>query len=844
MGRYEIVARLGAGGMGVVYKARDPHLDRFVALKLLPPHFADPETRERFLREARAASALDHPAICTIYEIGEDERADPYLSMAYYEGETLRQRLERGALSPGEALALVRRVGEGLQAAHARGIVHRDVKPANLFLTVDGQVKILDFGLAQRAGAERVTRTGTIIGTIAYMSPEQVRGDDIGPAADIWALGVVLYECLTGLLPFSGRSDAAILQAVLTEEPAAPSRYAAAVSPALDAFLARLLAKDQASRPADMPAVLAALDELDESRRTSGEPAHAGGPPTTRLESASAPSRAEPSTAGAVAILGFDNLTRDPAVEWLGGAITESIAGDLKRFAAVAVTSREAVKRALGPLPTLDREAAEAVVRAVGARWAVWGRFQAAGRALRIDVELHDAAAGRTLEPIRVDGTLDEIFALEDRIAELLAARLDVELSSAARAGLEVPPTELVEAYEHCARGVQLVFQMNPGSFAGAAESFAKAIELDPGYALAHSGLGHMRAMRYIATTDPADLEAAIVHLRRASELDPELADPHLWLTYAYGRQGRYEESAAAGRRAIELEPENALAHYFLSTGRWFKAALEGASAEEWAEAAEHIEIARRLAPRFQSAQMVAADLHLRTGGYRAARRAAGQAAQIERSGDFEKSRFVGGQAMLGMIELRQGEEAAAWATLEASIAHLEATDHVYSPAFLALGRCLQAAICFRRHDYSAALPLLRRARQEAETRERALAMGWMRVRIELGAAAVFSRLNMVREQRAALAAAQELLAGKSAYDWSGAWGSGEGELLYELGDCQAVLGQRDAALASLERAVAAGWREHPRLAHSPGFARLAAEPPVHSIRERLAGLPPLAEPA
>jgi serine/threonine protein kinase len=219
-GKYRIVRKLGSGGMGVVYEAEDLRLKRTVALKFLPPGLtADAEARERFVHEARAASSLDHPNICTIHEVDEAEEGSLYIVMACYQGESLKDKLGRGTLAPVEAIRIAAEVAEGLAKAHEHGIVHRDVKPGNIMVTSDGLAKILDFGLAKLAGEARMTATGTTVGTVAYMSPEQARGDEVDARTDVWSLGVVLYEMATGALPFDRASDRAVLNAIVHDEP-------------------------------------------------------------------------------------------------------------------------------------------------------------------------------------------------------------------------------------------------------------------------------------------------------------------------------------------------------------------------------------------------------------------------------------------------------------------------------------------------------------------------------------------------------------------------------------------------------------------------------------------------
>ena len=246
---YKILEELGRGGMGVVYKALDTKLERTVALKFLPPHMSrDPEAMKRFVHEARAASALDHPNICTIHEIGETEDGQTFIVMAYYEGETLKDKIGRGPIEIGEALDIVYKIAEGLGKAHEKSIVHRDIKPANIVLTAEGQVKLMDFGLAKLRGQSILTMEGTTFGTISYMSPEQTRGDDVDHRADIWSLGVLLYEMITGQRPFKGNYDQAVIYSILNDDPEPPSSIRKIVPPTLEKIIQQVLHKDSGKR--------------------------------------------------------------------------------------------------------------------------------------------------------------------------------------------------------------------------------------------------------------------------------------------------------------------------------------------------------------------------------------------------------------------------------------------------------------------------------------------------------------------------------------------------------------------------------------------------------------------
>ena len=305
LGPYTIRAQLGSGGMGVVYTAHDPRLDRRVAIKVLPPDLTRDDTaKQRFLREAKAASALDHPNICTIYEINETDDGQLYLVMAHYDGETLKERIERGPLALDDAVDIATQVGQGLAKAHAAGIVHRDVKPANLMVSSDGTVKILDFGLAKLAGADGVTRTGTTVGTVAYMSPEQARGEEVDHRTDIWSLGVVLYKMLSGQQPFQGENLLVISGAIQQD----PTPALTGDSSSVNGVVGRALHKRQDQR---YQVVTELLKELQASSTTSA------------TAQADVPS---------IAVLPFANMSADPEQEHFCDGLAEELIDALARL--------------------------------------------------------------------------------------------------------------------------------------------------------------------------------------------------------------------------------------------------------------------------------------------------------------------------------------------------------------------------------------------------------------------------------------------------------------------------------------------------------------------------------
>jgi non-specific serine/threonine protein kinase len=826
---YEILEQLGAGGMGVVYKARDMRLGREVALKLLPPQFSNEETKERFQREARAASALDHPAICTIHDVGQTADGSLYIVMGYYPGETLKELIGRGPLQMSEAVRIARAIAEGLAAAHELGIVHRDIKPANVQITARGDVKILDFGLAKVAGSADMTQTGTTVGTLTYMSPEQLMGHEIDARTDVWSFGALLYELVTGSSAFGGNHEGEVVYALLHRDVPLASQSRPEVPSHLDRLISDCLRRKLENR---LGSIREALDRLEETKTgpaPEDAPTRAREVPTVLAEAPTvvrpAPTdepEPKPEIAEALAVLDLVNISGDPGADWLGGGIAESVTVDISKLSDLKVVSRGTIVQSLKAQggPPRDESAALEIGTGLSTRWVAWGGFQKVGDEIRITAHLLDATSGETLESIKLDGSFGEIFALQDRLVEGLAHGLDVVLSTSRQRQAAEPRTDDLEAYEYCARGRQLIFEMTPEAFLGAREALERAIELDPDYALAYSGLGSMFAMRYIATTDPADLENAIQNLLRATELDPELGDPYIWLTYCLARQEQFDDAINAGKRGAELEPDNFMAHYALGVAYWLQAML-GFVRDARLEAIPELGRTIELAPRYQPARQVKADLLAQYGRYEAALDLYREAVALEEDEYVEGARFVGSHGGVAVLHLKRGEldEAVEWARRSLSV--LAETEHIYADACEVLTRVTLGEIAFRHKRFDEAARMFREAVDVAHAHNTALGIGWFRVRAGIGLAKALWLLGMRKESDAALERARTIVEHRQGYDFSGIWDGGEMAAQYDFAALHAAANRAEAAREALQRALECGWCQPEMLATDPAFTGL-----------------------
>jgi TolB-like protein/Tfp pilus assembly protein PilF len=536
---YRLLERLGSGAMGEVWLAEDTQLPRKVAVKLLPPHLsADPESVDRLLREARAAASVDHPAVVTVYEAGLHE-GRPYLVMQRIEGETLAERLVRGPLPIGEAMELARQIADALAEVHALGIVHRDLKPANVILTARGP-KVLDFGVAAVKGSPRLTATGVALGTPLAMSPEQLKGLPPDNRSDLWAMGCLIYEMITGTQPFTAASFEAVANRVLNETPLPPSRLRPEIGSDLDYMVLKLLRKDPAHRYARAEDLLADLASC--------------------CALFAAPPERAPGAPPRVAVLYFDVMSAEPDDAFVAAGLAEDLIVDLARLEGVTVASRAEV------LPFRDRAVPPRTLgRELGVDYVVHGSVRRAGQRARISAQLVRASDGHTLWAERYDRTLEDLFEVQAEVSRSIVDALQVALRPGEREMLDRVPTKNREAYAHYVKARTLLNEQTRDSNFMASERLQAALELDPEFALAHSALGEayaQRALRWWGGLEMADL--ALGCAERALALQPGQLEAEFVRAMVFRLRGEHEKTLEAVDRVLAMDPNHVEALDFL----------------------------------------------------------------------------------------------------------------------------------------------------------------------------------------------------------------------------------------------------------------------------------------
>ncbi|MGH9781341.1 MAG: protein kinase domain-containing protein, partial [Candidatus Acidiferrales bacterium] len=561
---YTVVDKLGGGGMGVVYKAKDTRLGRSVALKFLPDDIShDPQAIERFRREARAASALNHPNICTIYDIGEFE-GRPFIAMELLEGQTLKHRIDGKPIELSELLEIGIQIANGLDAAHAKGIVHRDIKAANIFLVERGQAKILDFGLAKLATAPRhatevvgvtsthaqvhalrdedLTSPGSSIGTVAYMSPEQARGEELDARSDLFSLGIVLYEMATGAVPFSGATTAVIFDGILHAEPVPAKELNPRLPAVFESILSKALEKDPDLRCQTAGEFRADLKRLRRDIDSSRRPA----PEKNVLGSGTHATAARQKS---VAVLYFENQSGAKEDEYFRDGITEDIVTELSKIAQLEIFPRSEM------LAFRDKPVtAQQVSQKLGAAYVLEGSIRRAGNRVRITAQLVEASTRHSVWAERYDRQLEDVFAIQEEIARSIAQALRITLTPQEEKIIARKPTENPQAYDFYLRGRSYTRRENMDY---ALQMFEQAIHLDPNFALAHAGIAHLCGLIYeIREQSQKWIDRGLAACDRATALAPDLPEvlvAHSRLFYA---QKKYAEAAMLAQRAIERKPD------------------------------------------------------------------------------------------------------------------------------------------------------------------------------------------------------------------------------------------------------------------------------------------------
>jgi serine/threonine-protein kinase len=646
LGRYEIRAQLGAGGMGEVYLAEDTQLGRRVAIKLLPTEtISNEHARKRLVREARAAAKLDHPTICSVYEVGE-EGGHSFIVMQYLEGETLDTRMTRKPLEMKESLTIASQVADALSEAHAHGIIHRDIKPSNIILTPRGQAKVMDFGLARMTtGAtdseaetqSLLTTPGAVIGTVPYMSPEQVRGESLDARSDIFSFGVTLYEMLSGRQPFASESAAATASAILTHEPPPLARFAPDVPEELQRIVRKCLEKDREQRyqsARDLAIDLENIRRQDESARVqllsedrlpakSGAPgvaASAKRPMTFASWRVLVPVAAMVVLVGAglvymllfrrapgasvlqiksLAVLPLENLSGDPAQEYFADGMTEALTSDLAQIRALKVISRTSVmqyKGARKPTPQIARE--------LGVDGVVAGSVAREGNEVRVTVHLIHGATDQDLWTNNYNRQLRSILALQSEVAQAIAAEIKVALTPEEKNRLTSTRVVNPEAHEAYLKGrYYLNKALTEEGIRKALEYFQQALDKDPTYAPGYAGLADCYSALpdfYLAPSEtmPKAKQAAV----KALELDETLAEAHNSLAFvSFIYDWDFVAAEREFKRAIELNPSEAPDHesyaiYLAAMGRFPEAMSEAKRAQEL----DPLSVATNAGPAYQ----------------------------------------------------------------------------------------------------------------------------------------------------------------------------------------------------------------------------------------------------
>jgi eukaryotic-like serine/threonine-protein kinase len=679
---YTILEKLGEGGRGVVYKAHDTKLDRTVALKFLPSHLTkSDEDKERFIREAKAAAALNHPNICTIHSVDEHDGTQ-FIVMEYIDGVTLREKIgsspldkggPQGGLSIDTALSFALHIAEALAEAYDKGIVHRDIKPENIMVDAKNRIKVMDFGLAKLKGEINITKAGSTVGTVAYMSPEQIQGQDVDHRSDIFSFGVVLYEMLTGQTPFRGEHEAAMVYSIVNEDPSSITGYIPDASPELIHLADRLLEKDMQDRYRSIEDVVSELKRI--RKESSGSMAartasHIGDKPIDMKKSAEqessvtisiprfnnkyaivfsliiimifavwmfrqilTPTDLTPAENPSIAVLPLENLSPDPDDAYFTDGVHDDIITQLSKIGDLKVIARNSVMN----FPVGSRNYKQ-IGEELNVATVLEGSVRRADDIVRVSVQLIDVESMRTLWAETYDRHLTDIFTLQSEIAREITGSLRVSLTEEEEKQLEMPLTENAEAYDLYQRSMDYSIRRpdtKRGDFDIAIDFMEKAVEVDPQFIGAYAGLSFLHALYYWYGHDqsPQRLELSKRYADRAFELDPDSEWANLALANYYYRSRDYaraltylEETRASvlyyglsawiqrriGRWEQSIENQKREIELDpLNVGNYYELALSYLQLRQYDRAIEYLNKALSMAPDFDSAKQFVARTHI-----------------------------------------------------------------------------------------------------------------------------------------------------------------------------------------------------------------------------------------
>ena len=535
---YKILEKLGEGGMGIVYKAEDTNLKREVAIKFLPPQIASQkEEKERFKVEARAAASLNHPNIATIYSIEEvDDEA--FIVMEFIDGMELKDKIASGPIKLADAINIARDIANGLGAAHSKGIVHRDIKSSNIMITLDGKIKIMDFGLAKVRDSGLTTRVGTTMGTAAYMSPEQASGEKVDHRTDIWSLGVILYELLTGELPFKADYEAAWTYVVLNKDPLKPSELDRKIPANVDSLLMKMLEKDCENRYSNTEEFIKDLEKI-RGELTGNE---------------------QESKVKAIAVLPFNNISAEKESDYFSDGLTEELIINLSRLKDMRVVSRTTSMQYKG-----TNKGIKDIGRDLGVRYIIEGSVRKFQDNLRITAQLIDVEKDAQLWAETYKGNLADVFDIQEKVSKQIVDALTLKLTPLEKVVLEKRATLNSEAFDCYLRARDFLNKRTKNSINFAIQQFQRAIEVDPRYAGAYAGLGEAYATLYQYFESRVEwLDRAIELSLKAITYDYNLSDAYSSLALAYFYKKSNDEAFEAGKRAIELDPHNFNGYWIL----------------------------------------------------------------------------------------------------------------------------------------------------------------------------------------------------------------------------------------------------------------------------------------